>query len=223
MSSVAACGNGDSSSNDAGKDVSASDSSAPDFTLSVSPTAIIVDPGGAVVSVALTITRLNGFAEPISVTLAGAPSGVSGTAAIEGTASSGTLNVSASGSAAIGQNSTATVSAVSDVTSASHNAALFVRVGHLLATSTSATTWTVPSDVTAVTVAMWGAGGGSGCGSPGALAGNGAAGGFEQADFTVTTGQVLTLVAGGGGGGGGSGGGGGGGGGYSAVFIYLPP
>ncbi|TNF30989.1 MAG: hypothetical protein EP329_12940, partial [Deltaproteobacteria bacterium] len=51
--------------------------------------------------------------------------------------------------------------------------------------------FTVPADVTEVTVRAWGAGGGGGSATPGA------AGGYAQATLSVTQGDVLTVVVGG--------------------------
>ena len=196
---VSACsGGGDSSTGDGGTDGTiAPDSSpnAPDFSLTLSPTSVIVDPGGAVVPVTLSVTRNNGFAEAINFTLTSAPAGVSGTGTMEGTATTATFNVSALSVATNGQVATATVSALSGTTNITHTASLFIRVGHVLLIADSNTTWTVPQDVTKVTLIGWGAGGG-GC-SPGV--GTGGAGGYAQADFQLNPNTTYTILVGTGG------------------------
>jgi sugar lactone lactonase YvrE len=89
--------------------------------------------------------------------------------------------------------------------------------------SVGTTTFSVPSDITSITIKAWGAGGGS-AGSGSASGSNGAAGGgggFAEDTVTVTPGASLSVLVGGGGVGGAVSGcvqaSGGGGGGYSGV------
>ena len=85
--------------------------------------------------------------------------------------------------------------------------------------SAGSSSWTVPANVTSITVKAWGAGGGGGDGSW-----TGGGGGFAQGTITVTPGETLKVYVGGGGAGGGYyGPGGGGGGGYSAVTRGSSP
>ena len=95
-------------------------------------------------------------------------------------------------------------------------------------TASTGTLFTVSAGVTSLQIEAWGGGaaGGLGASLMYGIGGNGGGGGFAGATFSVTPGQVLTLLVGGGGGlyetGGANGGGsvynGGGGGGYSAVY-----
>jgi hypothetical protein len=81
-------------------------------------------------------------------------------------------------------------------------------------------TFTVPDDITSITVKAWGGGGGGGGGGRSSGGGDGAGGGFAQTTISVTPGETLNVTVGGGGGGGGgssNAGEGGGGGGYSRL------
>ena len=78
-------------------------------------------------------------------------------------------------------------------------------------TFTSSGTFTVPANVTTMTVYVWGAGGGGGGGSNGCAqegnGGGGGGGGFATKILTVSSGQVYTITVGAGGTAGASGGG----------------
>lgn len=82
-------------------------------------------------------------------------------------------------------------------------------------------TFTVPDDITSITVKAWGGGGGGGGGGRGSSGGGGGGGGFAKTTLTVTPGETLDVTVGGAGGGGNgssnNGGVGGGGGGYSRL------
>jgi hypothetical protein len=211
-------------SGDAGSNSDASIDAGPSgYTLSASPSALVIDPGtqGAIV---VTIVRTGGFSEAINLSLQGGPTGIVGTASIPGNATTGMLNLSAAKSATVGQTAMASISATSAQTGVAMSVPLFVRVGHLLLAADSTTTFVVPSDVSEVTFAVWGAGGGGGGASHSQLTAGapGGSGGFVQANLTVTPGQSFQLVVATPGAGGVSEtnatfGGGGGGGGYSAV------
>ncbi|MDB5186944.1 MAG: hypothetical protein JWM07_416 [Candidatus Saccharibacteria bacterium] len=93
-------------------------------------------------------------------------------------------------------------------------------------------TFTVPADVTSITVKMWGGGGGGGGGGEignGSAGGVGGGAGYITGTIAVTPGEVLNVYVGGGGSGGtnpgGSNmaGGGGGGGGYSSLYRGSTP
>jgi hypothetical protein len=91
----------------------------------------------------------------------------------------------------------------------------------VFSTSTTGTTWTVPTGTTSILVKAWGGGGGGGEGEDSASGGNGGGGGFASATIAVTAGTNLTIRVGGGGTQGtndNDAGGGGAGGGYSAVL-----
>lgn len=92
-------------------------------------------------------------------------------------------------------------------------------------TSQGPQTYTVPADVTSITVKMWGGGGGGGSGGSAAAGGAGGAGGYVLATYPVTPGETLDIYVGGAGGGGtrNTAGGGGGGGGYSSVYRGGSP
>jgi len=194
----------------------------PNYSLTITAQSIIVDPGGAVVPISVTIDRKNGFDEGVSVTIANAPAGVSAMATIPSTDSAATVNVTAAMTATVGQSALASIVATSTRTGVVATQPLFVRVGHVLLVATSTQTWTVPPDVTYATFSVWGAGGGGGGSAsqypePG---GAGGAGGFAQASFKVTPGSMLQVEVGQGGGLGTDGPNrarGGGGGGWSAV------
>lgn len=91
-------------------------------------------------------------------------------------------------------------------------------------TFASSTTWTVPQDVTEITIESWGGGGGGGgaemssdpwCMTP--SGGGGGGGAYSKSTVTVAQGQILTITVGGGGSAGSSSGGNGGTGGTSSV------
>ena len=90
-------------------------------------------------------------------------------------------------------------------------------------------TFTVPEDITSLTVKAWGGGGGGGGAAPDRAGGNGAGAGYASTTFSVTPEESLEIRVGGGGGGGnavGTGtnsGDGGGGGGYSGVLRGATP
>jgi hypothetical protein len=194
------------------------------YALSVTPASVVLDPGG-MVSVTVQATRSSGFTDAIGLSLMVAPTGVTGTATIAQGTSVATLVISASSSVPQGSAAMATINGISTPNNVPSSVPIFIRVGHILLTADTTTTWTVPSDVTAATIASWGAGGGSGSGYGTTVGGLGAAGGFEQADFTFTPGQVLTVLVGTGGQGGMSNGlesQAGAGGGYSAVLAGSP-
>lgn len=71
-------------------------------------------------------------------------------------------------------------------------------------------TFTVPTDVTSVTIRAWGAGGGGGGGTNASALRGGGGGGFSSGTFVVTPGATYTVVVGAGGSGNGNPGGAGG-------------
>lgn len=93
-------------------------------------------------------------------------------------------------------------------------------VSQAYAAAQAATPFIVPSNVTSITVKVWGAAGGAD-GGDGAKAGGG--GGFVQATLTVTPGETLLIYVGGGGARSGKSYQGGGGGGVSAIYRGTTP
>ncbi len=230
VASVAtACVNGDDN-------VNPNDGSTPDqttsggYTVTLSTPSVVVDPGAST-PVTVTIARTGSFSDAINVNLTGGPTGVTGSAVVPSGQNSVVLDVQAATTATVGTVATAMVGAASTPSNVMHSVPLAVRVGHILLTANTTTTWTVPADVTAATVVAWGAGGGSGGGFSGVpiSGGNGGAGGFGQADFVFTPGQVINVIVGTGGAGGpevscgGScpNGSGAGGGGYTALVAPI--
>jgi hypothetical protein len=196
-----------------------------DYSFTVSPPNVVIEPGGAGVPVAITVTRVGGFAEAIAISLVNGPAGVSGSAIIPGNQSTGTLNVFADNTAVPGQVTLATVAAQSTQTNVAATQPLGIRIGHLLLSATASTTFVVPQDVQSATVTAWGAGGGGGGATSNntAAGGSGGAGGFAEATFTLTPGTTLYVLVGTEGGAGlaqsTAAGRGGGGGGFSAVTV----
>ncbi len=92
-------------------------------------------------------------------------------------------------------------------------------------TTQGASTFTVPSGVTSITVKLWGAGGGGGAGGSAAAGGAGGGGGSATGTITVTPGETLNVYVGGGGAAGtrNTSGGGGGGGAYSSIYRGSTP
>src|SRR5205814_1469247 len=141
-------------------------SAAPDYTLSLSPTALTIDPG-ANASTTVTITRTN-FTGAVTLSLGNAPAGVTGAfnpAAPTGTSSTLTVSVGAAvapgadnrtvgGTASAGNRSaslTLTVSAAPDYTLSLAPAALTIAQG---ATGTTTVTITRTNFTGAVTLSL---------------------------------------------------------------------
>ncbi|MFZ1801714.1 MAG: hypothetical protein WAU03_02250 [Candidatus Saccharimonas aalborgensis] len=87
-------------------------------------------------------------------------------------------------------------------------------------TTQGASSFTVPSGVTSLTVKLWGGGGGGGAGGSAAAGGTGGGAGEATGTISVTPGETLTVYVGGGGSAGtrNTAGGGGGGGAYSSIY-----
>ena len=87
-------------------------------------------------------------------------------------------------------------------------------------TTQGASSFTVPSGVTSLTVKLWGGGGGGGAGGSAATGGAGGGAGEATGTISVTPGETLTVYVGGGGSAGTrkTAGGGGGGGAYSSIY-----
>lgn len=87
-------------------------------------------------------------------------------------------------------------------------------------TTQGASSFTVPSGVTSLTVKLWGGGGGGGAGGSAAAGGAGGGAGEATGTISVTPGETLTVYVGGGGSAGtrNTAGGGGGGGAYSSIY-----
>jgi len=100
---------------------------APDFSLSVNPTAVSLTPAGAATQVSIAATAVNGFTGSVTVALSGLPAGVSATPSnltlTPGTTQSFSLSASASANAG---STTVTVSGTSG--SLSHTATLGLSV-----------------------------------------------------------------------------------------------
>lgn len=92
-------------------------------------------------------------------------------------------------------------------------------------TAQGASTFTVPSGVSSISVKLWGAGGGGGAGGSAAAGGSGGGGGSATGTITVTPGETLNVYVGGGGAAGtrNTSGGGGGGGAYSSIYRGSTP
>lgn len=88
-----------------------------------------------------------------------------------------------------------------------------------------ASTFTVPTGITSLSVKVWGGGGGGGAGGSSAAGGAGGGGGYVAGTIAVTPGETLTIYTGGGGSAGtrNTAGGGGGGGGYSSIYRDTTP
>jgi hypothetical protein len=196
----------------------------PTFDLALSAKAVVLEPGTAA-SLTATITRINGFADGVTLQVDNAPNGViGGSAFIAANDTSAIINLNAGVTSVVGTYKAATVLATG-TSSRSATQSIYIRVGHLLMMSTTQSQWTVPEDVNIVSVAVWGGGGGAGGRNtaisviPGLAGGAGA---FAQGDLNVLAGQVFSLLVGGAGDAGTTnnddGGGGGGGCGGTSIF-----
>ncbi|MER3555382.1 MAG: peptidase S8 [Meiothermus sp.] len=67
----------------------------PDFTLSLSPNSLVIAPGGSA-KTTLRVSRTGGFSDALSLSLKGAPNGVTGSLNSSGNSATLTLNVAAS-------------------------------------------------------------------------------------------------------------------------------
>jgi hypothetical protein len=116
--------------------------SSPDFTLTVSPSAVTLVPGAAGSPVSVMANALNGFANPVAVTITGLPTGVTATPATlaltPGTAQATTL---AASSAAVAGTSTGTFTGTSGTLTHAATLALTVQSGQQMTNAPDVTTY----------------------------------------------------------------------------------
>ena len=193
----------------------------PSFTLSATPSFVVIDPDDPDVTVTVTANRSASFSGAIDVVVSGIGVGTQ-PSAIASDSSSTTFAVHLA-KGTYPPDVTLDVNGVSGALSA--NTFVRLRIGSLLTADKG--TVTVPVEARGIVVKAWGAGGGCGASNYGAQTTYGGGGGFASASFAIDGGAELTVVEGtpgasvsnvyngGGGGGGGSkdsahGGGGGG-------------
>lgn len=180
--------------------------SAAGFKISIAPPTVRVGPGiGDIVTV--DVTRIDGFAEPITITINGLPANVNASP-LQITGVGGSVNMGSSGAQAGEYDVTVVGTSGTQVSTAP----LHVHVGGRFQVLTANGTVKVPPGNPKILVKLWGGGGGGGKGNS---SGAGGGGGYAEDAIDVTAGEVLDVDVG-------TGGkpsaiGGAGGGGYSAV------
>lgn len=180
--------------------------SAPGFKISVAPGTVKLGPGiGDVVTV--DVTRIDGFADPVTITVNGLPANVNASP-LQVTGVGGSINMGSSGAKAGEYDVTVVGTSGAQVSTAP----LHVHVGGILQVVTANGTVKIPPGNPKVFVKLWGGGGGGGKGT---FAGVGGGGGYAEDAIDVTAGETLDVDVGTGGKPSNSGGAGGGG--YSAI------
>src|SRR5205807_7573829 len=82
---------------------SATPTATPDFSLAISPASVTVFKNGGTAIYTVTITRINGFASPVTLSVSGLPAGTTGGFSPNpATGTSSTLTLTVSGSTAHG-------------------------------------------------------------------------------------------------------------------------